>query len=319
MASPLIASPWRTIFEGFISSARNDLLIAVPFYSEETVKFILTKIGKNVSTRFLLALSASAVKTGAQSTRAIRMMRKDKLCSVRFIKNLHAKILIKDRRSAVVTSSNLTSSGLNSNVEMGIMVTDVQTVGEMVAQFEKLWVQSKGISSGELNAFHRLSPSRRQVDNGESFGAAVRFGKLPPHLPRAAEHASGWILIHSPKRFGGGVTPQDELARDYKPGLLWHWNRSKPMKAGGPYTLLLAYEQRIFGEATVEITRDIKKKMRPDFNFAFKLHNYKQLNAEVPFSELHLGNRAHSHRDLIRLDDTVRIAYDRAKRNAGDD
>jgi hypothetical protein len=92
MASELITSPWGTIFERFISSARKELLISVPFYSKETVKFILTKAGNGVSKRFLLALSENAVRTGVQSTAAIRMMREDKTCSVQFIKNTYKQL-----------------------------------------------------------------------------------------------------------------------------------------------------------------------------------------------------------------------------------
>jgi len=307
MGSKLITSPWWPMFENFISSAQNELLIMVPFYSNDTVKFILTGAGKGVSKRFLLALTEDGVRSGVQSTAAIKMLLKDKLCTVQFLEDLHAKVLIKDQEGAVVTSSNLTSAGLNSNLEMGIRVDDHQTVEDLIGQFEKWWLKSKAISLATLEEYDSLPNPAPWVKTGKRFGGVVKF---PSHSSPIGEHASGWILIHSTKRFRDD-SPQDELTRDYESGLLWRWRRAKPMKPGGPFTLLLAYEQKIFGEAETYITRIRKTK---SFNFAFKLNKYKKLREEIPFAALCMGKRAHFHRDLIRLDDKIRAAYVNAKR-----
>ncbi len=264
MASKLITSPWRTIFEQFVSSAQNELRILVPFYSRDTVKFILTKARKDVSKRFLLALTENGVKSGIQSTAAIKMLLKDKKCSVQFILDLHAKVLIKDHDGAVVTSSNLTNRGLNSNVEMGMMVGDRHIVEELIGQFETLWLQSKAISKATLDGYDKLPKPAQQMKSGKRFGGSVN---LPKHPSAIDKGTLGWILIHKPERFPN-QPPQDILATEYKPGHLWHWKLRYPMKQDGSHTLLMAYEQKIFGEAEAEITSKISKKRLPDFNFA---------------------------------------------------
>ena len=189
----LITSPWRIKFESFIKSARNELRIAAPYYSNEAVKFILTKARKDVPKRFLLALSENAVRTGTQSIAAIRMMRDDKSCRVQFVKNLHAKVLIMDQKRAVVTSSNLTNAGLDSNVEMGVLVDDPQTVGDLIQQFHELWLKSEAISKKELDEYDSLSLTRQQGKAEKSFGGVVPIGKRLKHPSPNGAVAKGWI------------------------------------------------------------------------------------------------------------------------------
>ncbi len=316
LTSKLVASPWRTKFEQVISSARKELRIAAPFYNEDTVRFILTKTGKGVAKYFLLALSEQAVKTRAQSTAAIKMMQDDASCRVKFIKNLHAKFLIADQKHAVVTSSNLTSAGLDSNVEMGVLVDDLPIVEELIQRFDALWPRSQTVSKAILDEYDNLPTTPQGGKAGKSFGEVVRFGKQPKHPLAIGTVAPGWILIHSSKVYGVGNdfnSPQDELAKWYEPGrpVTWHWTLPRPLKPGGPYTLLLAYEQKIFGKAEADITRDIEKEERPRYCFAFVLRNYKRLKREIPFAELPLGSRARWHRSLIRLDDKILAAYEK--------
>ena len=239
LTSKLVASPWRTKFEQVISSARKELRIAAPFYNEDTVRFILTKTGKGVAKYFLLALSEQAVKTRAQSTAAIKMMQDDASCRVKFIKNLHAKFLIADQKHAVVTSSNLTSAGLDSNVEMGVLVDDLPIVEELIQRFDALWPRSQTVSKAILDEYDNLPTTPQGGKAGKSFGEVVRFGKQPKHPLAIGTVAPGWILIHSSKVYGVGNdfnSPQDELAKWYEPGrpVTWHWTLPRPLKPGGP-------------------------------------------------------------------------------------
>lgn len=309
MASKLVISPWRKIFERFISTTRNDLRIAAPFYSDDMVKFILNNTGKKVSKYFLLALSERAIQTGAQSTTAIRMLHDDISCQVKFVKNLHAKFLVADHSNAVVTSSNLTNAGVDSNVEMGIWVDGRNLVRELIQRFDWLWNRSETISKTDLAEYDDFQPKPHESREGKSFGKLVQFKKLPKNVPAIDKAAMGWILIHSSKVYGMGKTfntPQDELASyNDLDGQKWHWILPRPLKAGGPYILLLAYKQKVFGQVGAFVTHDTNRDERQRFNFAFKLRNYKRFKREIPFSELPLGKRIHYHRSLIKLDERI--------------
>jgi HEAT repeat protein len=58
---------------------------------------------------------------------------------VRCISNLHAKVYIFDEDSAIVTSSNLTASGLKSNIEYGIEVMDPVAIQQMLDDMGTYW------------------------------------------------------------------------------------------------------------------------------------------------------------------------------------
>jgi len=57
MASELVVSPWRAKFESIVVAAKKELRIAAPYYTEDTIRYILTHTGKQVKKYFLFALS----------------------------------------------------------------------------------------------------------------------------------------------------------------------------------------------------------------------------------------------------------------------
>ena len=52
-------------------------------------------------------------------------------------RKLHAKVIVADRRDALVTSANLTHAGLLENLEMGLRIQGV-TAGTLVRHFDLL-------------------------------------------------------------------------------------------------------------------------------------------------------------------------------------
>ena len=130
-----------------------------------------------------------------------------------------------------------------------------------------------------------------------------------------------WILIHSQARFSDPTwysSPSEELSETFKAGMLWHWKLPRPMKNDErPRTILLAWEQCVFGEATATITRNIGKANKAEFNFAFVLIDYRPLDAPIPLNELRLGSRESEHRSLIRLTADNLAAYRSAKNEGG--
>lgn len=90
--------------------------------------------------------------------------------SVRGIQDLHAKVYIVDDRYALVTSANLTTGGLERNLELGVGGTDERLVSGAIAFFEHLWESA----TPDLTA-ERLAELRRGLHSAEA-----RFG-----VPRA--------------------------------------------------------------------------------------------------------------------------------------
>ena len=62
--------------------------------------------------------------------------------TVKCIPNLHAKVYVFDENSAIVTSSNLTLSGLKSNIEYGIEVTEPVVIQRILGDMHAYWSDS---------------------------------------------------------------------------------------------------------------------------------------------------------------------------------
>jgi hypothetical protein len=128
----------------------------------------------------------------------------------------------------------------------------------------------------------------------------------------------GWILVHTSDDYGEEADykdPMEQLRDVFEPGLLWHWKLPRPMRTDKrKRRVLLAWNQGVFGEAKVTITREIDRGARKNYNFAFELHTYRELKQSIPFSQLRLGSREKNHRGLIRLDGRILDAYDKLAR-----
>ena len=81
---------------------------------------------------------------------------------IRCISNLHAKVYIFDQNSAIVTSSNLTSSGLKSNIEYGIEVTDPLAIQQILDDMAAYW------STAEILTAEMLEQVGERLETTES-------------------------------------------------------------------------------------------------------------------------------------------------------
>jgi hypothetical protein len=121
----------------------------------------------------------------------------------------------------------------------------------------------------------------------------------------------GWILVHAHKQYPceGYETPREELEGLYEPGsvLKWHWNRPSPLKEGGPYTLLFAWEGTVFGEGVGKVTHAVNSEKH---NFAFDLTDYAEITKAVFLSDLSVPEKP---RSLIRLTPEILSEYHRLK------
>jgi phosphatidylserine/phosphatidylglycerophosphate/cardiolipin synthase-like enzyme len=82
---------------------------------------------------------------------------------VRFLPSLHAKVYIADESCAIVTSGNLTDSGLNRNFEYGVLcraAATVRTIREDIIRYAAL---GSPIDGGQLRLFAQVAAEVRQI------------------------------------------------------------------------------------------------------------------------------------------------------------
>ncbi len=66
--------------------------------------------------------------------------------------SLHAKVYVADRSMAIITSGNLTDSGISRNFEYGVVSADEAVVGEIRRDFESYALLGARVSTEEITA-----------------------------------------------------------------------------------------------------------------------------------------------------------------------
>jgi PLD-like domain len=313
----IINFPWRKQFEAFVASARKELRIAVPYYSEDIIRMILNS-SKATDKYFLLRLSDGGVRDGVQSTRAVRLIQ-EHACMVKFVTNLHAKVFIADRNRAIVTSSNLTNPGLSKNAEVGVLIDEPKAVQAVLSTFKNWYDKAGSVDHADLSRLESLPKKPRSQTLGRSYGNFVQEGATSSRVLSHSTDELGWILIPSKQKYGGKNpyrSPQDEIDNGFKgnvAGERWYWTRHMNERTG-PFRLLLYWNDNIFGEFSAsKVTSKIGTRMKKQrYNSAFVLVDYRK-RRKVPLAKLPVPEH---HRDMIKLNKRILAAYEKAA-NAG--
>ncbi len=107
-------------------------------------KIFESKNDSRFSVRLLTRIRVSDLIDGASDLEAFeKLLQLEEISgqdvTVKCISNLHAKVYVFDENSAIVTSSNLTPSGLKSNIEYGIEVTEQDTIQQILEDMNTYW------------------------------------------------------------------------------------------------------------------------------------------------------------------------------------
>ena len=130
-----IKSPWLPMFDQFASSIRESAIIAAPYITRHPVERFANKLRsrrKSVRVDLLTNLQSDSLVDGSLDIGALVW-----LCeqipgtTVRHLRYLHAKAYVADEHTAIVTSANLTNGGLRRNRELGVAITDPDSVRDI--------------------------------------------------------------------------------------------------------------------------------------------------------------------------------------------
>jgi len=131
------SSPFRCHLEKLFDSAKHDLLAASPYIKTREAEWVCNRLArngqaKNIRLQVLTDVRSSNVLGGSLDMAALRILQSGlSLCETVNLPRLHAKVYVADEACAIVTSANLTPSGLDLNLEYGIGFTDPTTVGNV--------------------------------------------------------------------------------------------------------------------------------------------------------------------------------------------
>ena len=142
----------RELVEG-VRSGAGELRIICPFIKVRALEGI--PFGSAGRIRVITRFNLSDFAEGASDIPAMRHLL-DHGASVRGIRNLHAKLYLFGETRAIITSANLTESGLRRNREFGLATEDGETIGRCLAYFDELWrLGGSDLERGQLEDWDR--------------------------------------------------------------------------------------------------------------------------------------------------------------------
>ncbi len=154
----LLRSPWSIQFDALLANATNSLVVCAPYIGRGPCDRVRERVLASRLTEFQLCiltdLSRDNILSGATDVSALAcLLRAWPRAEVRFLPSLHAKVYVADESRAVVTSGNLTDSGLLRNFEYGVLFDDCETVRTIKSDVFQYAALGSAIGQGQLDAF----------------------------------------------------------------------------------------------------------------------------------------------------------------------
>ena len=163
----LIQTPFTRAFQEFAGEVSAECFICSPFITSEPVKMLAdtfaAKRKKSVRINVLTDLSYRALVYGATETSALLYLFKNHPCvHITYLPNIHAKVYIADRSTAIVASANFTHGGSRINFEYGVRIRDraiVQQIKNDMIEYGKLGAD---VTMDELQSIHSQTEDIKQ-------------------------------------------------------------------------------------------------------------------------------------------------------------
>jgi len=157
------ASPFRNHLQAVLRGARQDLLIASPFIKTREAEWVceqvaVTGLENALRLRVLTDIRSANVLAGSLDIAALRLFQSHVAnCTVVNLPRLHAKVYVADEISALVTSANLTSSGLDSNLEYGVSITDPSAIRQVRQDLERYASMGSALNPQRISELEKVA------------------------------------------------------------------------------------------------------------------------------------------------------------------
>lgn len=154
----LVKSPWNATFHQLVSQVDESLLLVSPFIKRSQTGQILSQLHRRgiqdkVQVVVVTDLRPESALNGSIDLEALVELGNNlRQVDLTHLPSLHAKVYIADQQIAIVTSANLTASGLSGNLEYGVVFTSETVVREIRRDFEGYALLGAKVSSEEITA-----------------------------------------------------------------------------------------------------------------------------------------------------------------------
>lgn len=196
MSFRLVDSGWGGEISRALRVDHTNVRIICPFIKRRAAERLLEQ-GRPERFRVLTRFDLPAFARGVSDTTALRLLM-DAGARVRGVRGLHAKVYLLGDRRAIVTSANLTESGLGSNHEFGVVTDESAHLETCLRYFTRHWrAAGPNLTYERLDEWEvRLQTIRdrgtppadldRLCDEGAVVpGISADPAQLPPAIPEA--------------------------------------------------------------------------------------------------------------------------------------
>ena len=126
----LLGRGWRDDLGGLVAAASRDVLVAAPYIKSAEAAWLCDQLRPGVDVLTLANIDANSLRTSSLDLAALRRLAGVSPASrVVSLSHLHAKVFVADEVGAIVTSGNLTRSGLDRNLEYGVLFDEPALIG----------------------------------------------------------------------------------------------------------------------------------------------------------------------------------------------
>lgn len=143
--SNLIVSPLnsRQTISDLINNAKEKIVVEMEVLADKNIIDLLTEKSKSVEVRIIIPPKEDI----SSNKKAIEKFEKNGV-QFRVLKNPypHAKLILIDNEKAYVGSVNLSTQSMDENRELGIILTEPQSIVTLYSTFEKDWVNALPIN-----------------------------------------------------------------------------------------------------------------------------------------------------------------------------
>lgn len=134
MQYKLLLSPWKNEFIETISQTQEELFISSPFINVEGIKILSDAIRKRsfVELSLITNLTTQNIINGfTEPVALLELYKHFTQVKISSLGRLHAKVYLIDGKIGIITSANLTSGGLISNFEYGVLIDDREIISSI--------------------------------------------------------------------------------------------------------------------------------------------------------------------------------------------
>ena len=174
---------WRKDLARIASVARDSVVVVAPYIKYDEAAWFCELLRPGIEVITLANINVESVSASALDLAALRCLAgASSSAKLIALSNLHAKVFVADQKAAIVTSGNMTRSGLDSNLEYGVLLSDarlVQTVRADVLSFARLGSQVDVNTIDELVPLETdLREAHAYIANSATADAKRKFAKV---------------------------------------------------------------------------------------------------------------------------------------------